>query len=331
MDCRKEENQVMKILFIYRNSGMGFSVRKVFKPIESEMKKYAEVDSLELPVADYSLKGLWANVSSMRRLLTKQHYDAILITGTENYLLPFIRSGKKVVVVHDLKSFFNNVEGIKRILKELVFIKVLKDADKIVAISEQTQQELERYNYQSDVIYDPLSPTFTYVAKDIDKEKPVVLHVGTKANKNLKNTILALNGLKCHLRIVGVISDEIRNSLHDNGVEYSTCANISDEELLDEYRKCDIVNFPSLYEGFGMPIIEGQATGRVVITSNLSPMKDVAGGAAVLVDPNDVESIKRGYREAISNNEFYVKRGLKNVARFSVANIAEQYFNLIKS
>ena len=88
---------------------MGFSVGKVFKPIEKKMAEYAEVDSIELPVANYSFKGLWKNVSFMRKHLKKNSYDAILITGTENYLLPFIHSAKKVVVVHDVKSFFNHV------------------------------------------------------------------------------------------------------------------------------------------------------------------------------------------------------------------------------
>ena len=105
---------------------------------------------------------------------------------------------------------------------------------------------------------------------------------------------------------------------------------ISDEELLEEYRNCDIVNFPSLYEGIGMPIIEGQATGRVVVTSNLSPMKDVAGGASILVNPRDVLSIRKGYIEAINNGDKYVEKGLENVKRFSVSSITIQYFNLIK-
>ena len=321
----------MRILFIYRNPAMGFSVGKVFKPIEEEMKKYAEVNSIELPVANYSLKGLWANVSFMRWNLKRKHYDAILITGTENYLLPFIHSSKKIVVVHDVKSFFNHVAGIRRKLKELLFIKTLGKTDKIVAISEQTQQELNGYGYPSDVVYDPVSPSFSYVKKEINKDCPVILHIGTKANKNLRNTILALNGLDCHLRIVGLISEEVKKMLRDNHVQYSFCANISDEELLEEYRKCDIVNFPSLYEGFGMPIIEGQAMGRVVVTSNLSPMKEVAGGAAVLVDPNNVQSIHNGYLEAIGNSETYIEKGLGNVNRFSVETITRQYFNLIKS
>lgn len=181
------------------------------------------------------------------------------------------------------------------------------------------------------MIYDPVSPSFTYVPKEINKEEPVILHIGTKVNKNLKNTILALKGLNCHLRIVGEISCEEINSLRDNNVEYSSCANISDEELLEEYRQCDIVNFPSFYEGFGMPIIEGQATGRVVVTSNISPMKDVADGSAILVNPKDIHSMRDGYLEAIKNSASYVRKGLINVERFSVENITNQYYELIKT
>lgn len=321
----------MKILFVYRNPAMGFSVGKVFKPIEKEMAKYAQVNSLELPIANYSLKGLWKNVSFLRNHLKTHQYDAVLITGTENYLLPFISSAKKVVVVHDVKSFFNNVSGVRKKIKELMFIKVLGKADKIVSISEQTQQELRGYHLNSEVICDPVSPAFIYKEKKMDKVCPVILHIGTKANKNLKNTILALKGLKCHLRIIGKLSEEYVKMLLENNIDYSSCANISDEELLEEYNKCDIVNFPSLYEGFGMPIIEGQATGRVVVTSNLSPMEDVAGGSAVLVNPNDIESIRQGYLEAINHGECYINKGLDNVKRFSVPTITSQYFNILKS
>ena len=310
---------------------MGFSIGKVFKPIEEEMGKHAKVDSLELPIANYSLKGLWTNISYLRKHLKKASYDVVLITGTENYLLPFITSSKKVVVVHDVKSFFNHVSGVRRKIKELMFIKVLGKADKIVSISEQTQKELSDYHFSSEVIYDPVSPAFIYKEKQMDKICPVILHIGTKVNKNLINTILALKGLKCHLRIVGNLSEEYVKILLENNIDYSSCANISDEELLEEYYKCDIVNFPSLYEGFGMPIIEGQATGRVVVTSNLSPMKDVAGGSAVLVNPNDIESIRQGYLEAINHGESYINKGLDNVKRFSVPTITSQYFNILKS
>ena len=267
----------------------------------------------------------------LRKQLKKESYDAVLITGTENYLLPFIPFAKKIVVVHDLESFIKKSSGLRKVLKKLMFIKVLRKADKIVSISEHTHQELLAYDFHSDVIYDPVSPKFIHVKKVINKVCPVILHIGTKPNKNLKNTIIALRGTKCHLRIVGKLSENDLKMLQENNIDYSSCANISDEELLKEYNRCDIVNFPSLYEGFGMPIIEGQATGRVVVTSNLSPMKDVAGGCAVLVDPNDIQSLRQGYDEAINHGDYYIVKGLKNVKRFSVATITRQYFNLIKS
>lgn len=136
----------------------------------------------------------------------------------------------------------------------------------------------------------------------------------------------------CHISFCRIyLSKEDTLLLENNQINYSSCANISDEELLEEYRKCDIVNFPSLYEGFGMPIIEGQATGRVVVTSNLSPMKDVADGSAVLVDPTDVNSIREGYKEAIVKSSFYIEKGKENVVRFSIGTVTKQYFKLIKA
>ena len=101
-------------------------------------------------------------------------------------------------------------------------------------------------------------------------------------------------------------------------------------EVLEEYKKCDIVNLPSFYEGFGMPIIEGQTVGRAVVTSNLQPMVDIANGSCVIVDPSDLESMREGYQEAIDNYEYYVKRGIENSKRFSIDNIVGQYIEVYK-
>ena len=77
-----------------------------------------------------------------------------------------------------------------------------------------------------------------------------------------------------------------------------------------------------------MPIIEGQAIGRPVVTSNLSPMKEVANGSAVLVNPNDALSIHNGFIEAINNSSKYIEMGRNNVSRFSLDSIVDNYLSV---
>ncbi len=67
----------MKILFINRNPRMGFSIGKVFKPIEQEMRKYGDVDSIELPCANYSLRSMWRNIQAARSAVRQKHYDIV--------------------------------------------------------------------------------------------------------------------------------------------------------------------------------------------------------------------------------------------------------------
>lgn len=80
-----------------------------------------------------------------------------------------------------------------------------------------------------------------------------------------------------------------------------------------------------------MPIIEAQAIGRPVVTSNLSPMCDIAKNSALLVDPYDVSSIRAGIERVITDSSFrstLVQRGLENASRFSAPQITEQYLAL---
>jgi glycosyltransferase involved in cell wall biosynthesis len=92
-----------------------------------------------------------------------------------------------------------------------------------------------------------------------------------------------------------------------------------------------MVTFASIGEGFGLPIIEANAVGRPVVTSNISSMPEVAGDAGCLVDPLSVESIRQGIEKVIRNREYretLVQNGLENIKRFSPERIAAMYLEV---
>ena len=94
-----------------------------------------------------------------------------------------------------------------------------------------------------------------------------------------------------------------------------------------------MISFCSLLEGFGLPILEAQATGRPVITSNLSSMPEVAGNGALLVDPYDVNAIRKGILRIIQDGalrENLIVKGLENVKRFSPQKVADAYVELYR-
>jgi glycosyltransferase involved in cell wall biosynthesis len=100
---------------------------------------------------------------------------------------------------------------------------------------------------------------------------------------------------------------------------------------LNEYSKASLLTFVSTIEGFGMPILEAQACSLPVITSNCSSMPEVAGDAAIMVDPFNVTAIRNGILDLMSNetlrNEL-IKKGYENIKRFSKEKVIAQYAGL---
>jgi len=164
-----------------------------------------------------------------------------------------------------------------------------------------------------------------------NKEKPVLLQVGIKANKNFIRVIKAIKGISCVVKIVGKPTGEMVHLLEKSGIEFSWKAELTQPEIIQQYVECDIVVFASLYEGFGVPIIEANAIERPVITSNCSSMPEVAGGSACLVDPLDITSIRNGILRVIGDDKYresLIEAGRANRKRFEVKTITDQYIRL---
>jgi glycosyltransferase involved in cell wall biosynthesis len=265
----------------------------------------------------------------------KNQGDINHITGFIHFIAPFLNKKKTVLSIHDIGSNIKRSFISQLIIKCLWFTIPAKSVAYITVISEFTKKELLQYikikPEKIIVIPNPVSPVFKYKPKEFNSEKPKILHIGTKINKNLERTIEALIGINCKLIIVGKPNNKQSDLLKKHHIEYENYFNISDKELLQLYEQSDIVSFVSLYEGFGMPVIEAHAVGRVVITSDIEPMKSVAGNAALLVNPYNVSEIKKGIQRIINDEKLrqeLIKNGLENVKKFQAENIASQYFQL---
>lgn len=324
------------IAFFHRNHKCGYSIYKVFKTIENELKSQnIEFEEYFMP-SQYSMP--WDIIKNS--IFTFKHRNTRGINHISGHIHDVILgliSCKTVLTIHDL-VFIDNVKNpIKRFYKWLFWLYLpIKLADKVTCISNETKRKVLKHikTDKITVVYNPADPTFEYVPKTFNKEYPIILHIGTFWNKNLERTIQALEGINCHLRIIGEIDSHILQLLQEKNIKFSNAKNLSDEEIRQEYINCDIVNFPSIYEGFGMPVIEGQQTGRIVITSAIEPIKEIAGEAAIFVNPISIQSIHNAYITAIENDKLrneIIQKGLENAQRFQVKNIAKQYLELYQS
>ena len=171
--------------------------------------------------------------------------------------------------------------------------------------------------------------------KIFNSKKIRILHIGSTKNKNLKNHIEALKNRNISFELVIICSDpkNVKNLLKSVNFKYLIFSNLSLKNMYQQYKLCDILLFSSLYEGFGLPIIEAQAVGRPVVTSNYGSMKEISNRSACLVNPKDPSSIYAGLEKIIKNKKYrdsLVFKGFNNVRRFGAQKIGRDYTNLYK-
>jgi glycosyltransferase involved in cell wall biosynthesis len=255
------------------------------------------------------------------------------LTGDVHYLALAMPRGRFVLTIHDC-AVLHRLRGWRRELVRLLwFAWPARRAGVVTTISATTRDDLVRWlgpglAGKVRVVPNCVGDEFAPVPKPWPEGPPVILQVGTGWNKNLERVAEALRGLCCRLWIVGPPGDAQRAALEGAGVEHRWLGRLSDEDLLEAYRQCDALVFVSLFEGFGLPVLEAQATGRPVVTSDRSAMPEVAGGSALLVDPEDVAAIRAAVVRLLGEpalREELVARGWENVERFRAAAVAARY------
>jgi glycosyltransferase involved in cell wall biosynthesis len=264
--------------------------------------------------------------------------DVVHVTGDIQYCTILLRRKRSLLTVHDLTSV-RRLAGWRRLALTWIWYRIpCRRARRITTISGSTLQELLELSPQigtkCSVVPNPVGQEFLGGGEQHEfGNPPVVLLVGTAANKNLELTVEALTGLDVSLRIVGPLSEEQRSVLETSGLPYQSEQDLSDDELVQAYSESDVLVFASLYEGFGLPIIEAQAVGVPVVTSNTFSMPEVAGPGAILVDPHHTSEIRNAVVALLGTpalRQELIESGRLNLERFSPESIAAQYAALYR-
>ena len=323
----------MNVVHFHRRKrpNANFSIEGFYKNIRNELKDRCDIEYVEVPF--YS-NGVFRRLFNSIYAAFKQG-DVNHVTGDVNYLNMFFNKNKTIVTILDC-GLLEHTNGLAhKIYKYFWFTLPVEKAKYIVAISEATKTEILKYvNCNPEkikVIYVSVSPLFQRVNKEFNKEKPVILHIGTAPNKNLNGLIEAVNGISCKLVIIGALNENNLKKLNEYKIEYQSFVNLTEQDLFGKYKTCDLLFFASTYEGFGMPIVEANIVGRPVLTSNLLSMPEVAGDSALLVDPYKTEEIRNGIKKIINDDAFrngVINKGFKNAERFTLKKMAADYFKL---
>ena len=335
----KEDSKNTYVLF-----GSSLRARKTLKEFTSRLSKYPNVEVKLFPFPPTLLEILW---NRLHIFPIEKFIGEVDIFHSSDWLQPPVKNPatKKVTTVHDMVVYLFPASTHPKILKNqkrrLALVK--KEIDLILADSETTKYDLEKFleieGSKIEVIY--LAASEDYKPKDqaiIDEtlakykiKKPYILSVATQEpRKNIQKLLDVFDQIHQRREEFNLVL----TGKYGWGGGFHTPQNViwtgyvPKEDLIALYSGCRVFVYPSLYEGFGLPILEAMACGAPTVTSNNSSMAEIAKGAAILVDPRSEPQLIRAIEMVLDlnleNYQKMVRASIDRARQFTWTKTARQ-------
>ncbi len=260
------------------------------------------------------------------------------------YTMPAAKNVFKVLTIHDLRTLTIGDDVWKQ--NNINYQKALNTIDMCVVVSECTKQDIIKHFKMDEkkikVIYlgadkrfQPSSPeSIKMTLAKYQLNEPFLLSLGSVPRKNIDGIIRGFAASKSNKEHILILSCNLDTKKYTELAEslgitkrVRILDKLTDDEIVTLYSSCRAFVFPSLYEGFGLPILEAMKCGAPVITSNISSCPEVAGNAAILVDPHSERELGAAIDTICTDNAYrnnLIQMGFERAKLYSWDNFAQE-------
>lgn len=326
---------------------------------DKKFKLFKEKKNVKIFSSNLNFKGskfFWQQV--MLPFILFRHKINILFVPNHRVPIFTFKNLKIYSTIHDLVTFRypDSMRFFGMILDRLLLPIAIKKSEKIMCVSKFTKKELEFFFPKYKNKYEMSYPGSNLIDKNffdsingnkkkfLKLKKKFFIYVGTiEPRKNIKNLIIAYNSLlkkkliDLNFLIIGnkgwgrVDINSIVNNLNLNN-RIHWIKNANDKSLVLFYLNCEFLVLPSIYEGFGLPVLEALKFNKKVLISRNSPMQEIFCNYGVTIDPHSIDSISNGLLE-ISKNKFENRKLslAKHLRQFSWTKCTKNYFRLMEN